>query len=189
MESSEEKRREEKERASSRVRMRLGEGLDVFLVLLLKKRSDGNGQSFPSQCEQSPSKSMLLNSSRAAAARPPRAPTRRATAATAFHIGSILRVARADKPSLILARAVPSDDGDSPSSASASSTPTSSPSSSAFFDPQDDETAWLTQFLPFSRLSLDAATWLAANAEREALSPGQKVLVPGAFDSFFTFGG
>ena len=98
------------------------------------------------------------------------------------------------RPSLLARAAAERDDDDSDytdaiassSSIPSSSTPTSSSSSSDFFTPPDDETAWLTKFLPFSRLSLDAATWLAANPEREVLSPGQKVLVPGAL-SFFPF--
>ena len=132
---------------------------------------------------------MLLNSYRAAAVRPLRAPATRRTAAAALPLVSILRVPRQDKPSLLLARAVPSEDGDGAANdigdssfSFSSSTPTSSSSDTPdLFTPADDETAWLTQFLPFSRLSLDAATWLAANAERETLSPGQKVLEPGTF--------
>ena len=136
---------------------------------------------------------LLLNSYRAAAVRPPlRAPaTRRssssAAAAAASFLVSIVRVPRPDKPSLLLARAGPSggdeDDDDAIvdiGDSSFFSTSSSSPSpSDLLFTPADEETAWLTQFLPFSRLSLDAATWLAANAERETLSPGQKVLEPG----------
>lgn len=150
---------------------------------------------------------LLLNSSRAAVVRPFRAPAPRRATELAPSV-SIPRP-RAKRPPLLTRAVAEGDDADGdgdesdkvasassaiPSSStptfSSSSTPTSSSSSSVsapdFFTPPDEETAWLTQFLPFSRLSLDAATWLAANAERETLSPGQKVLVPGAF-FFFLF--
>lgn len=130
---------------------------------------------------------MLLHSYRAAAVRPLRAMATRQTAVapTVRPLVSILRVPRPERPSLLLARAgnddggADDDDVDNGDSPFSSSTPTPSSSSSDDFTPADAETAWLTQFLPFSRLSLDAATWLAANAERETLSPGQKIIEPG----------
>lgn len=44
----------------------------------------------------------------------------------------------------------------------------------------DGDTRWLLSFLPFSRLSLDAATWLAASAPVVELADGDVVQAAGA---------
>ena len=49
----------------------------------------------------------------------------------------------------------------------------------------DEHTRWLLSFLPFSRLSLDAATWLAASASSTTLQDGEVVQAIGAPASLF----
>jgi hypothetical protein len=165
-----------------------------FFAFFSVGRNGATSQTSSFEREKKPIEMILASSPAGGFVRPLRALPPRRTAPAARIVSSVRKFG-AERPPLLLTRAEKDDESPSssptPSSSSALSnisTPSSSSTSDAAdvdvddpFFTDDEETAWLTQFLPFSRLSLDAATWLAANAERETLSPGQKVLVPGAF--------
>jgi hypothetical protein len=59
------------------------------------------------------------------------------------------------------------------------SDPNPSTSSNAASIVLDAEASWLTGFLPFSRLSPDAAAWLSANAPRATAAAGDQLLAAG----------
>lgn len=165
-----------------------------FFAIFSVGRNGATSQTSSFEREKKPIEMTLASSPAGGFVRPLRALPPRRTAPAARIVSSVRKFG-AERLPLLLTRAEKDDESPSsspaPSSSSALSnisTPSSSSTSDAAdvdvddpFFTDDEETAWLTQFLPFSRLSLDAATWLAANAERETLSPGQKVLVPGAF--------